>query len=174
MIRRIVSLLAVAVACGFAGAQSSRSGLTASQQQKLFQKNRAMIQAIISSNLEMSKNSGSALSRANSYRPIITEFEKELSNAAEVEDAGRIAELGKHFDTVMRQGLAPTLKAAARQIGPEGTGRPNLLEIRDDSIRLVQWLQNKARDKWSDTPEVREVLESLEKTKRDLGNSVAP
>ena len=71
-------------------------------------------------------------------------------------------------DVVMRQGLAPSLQAATRQVGADGSKRDELDKMRDSSLRLVNWLQNKAKDRWADTPQIREVIESLEKTRKEL------
>ncbi|MCE9534137.1 MAG: hypothetical protein K8T89_23920 [Planctomycetes bacterium] len=175
MIRSLLSLLLVAILCTFAGAQGTKRELTAVQQQQLFQKNRPMIQTLVDSTLELSTFSGDHTERSRSYRKVIMEFQKALGTAADDSDSGRVAEIGKHLDTVIRQGLAPSLKAANRQIGgPNGTGYKDLVEIRDRSVELVQWLQDKARDKWADTPEVRDVIESLDRTKKDLNESIGP
>jgi hypothetical protein len=63
------------------------------------------------------------------------------------------------------------LKRAHDQIGPNGTGSKELRDIRDRTVGLVDWLQDKAKNKWADTPEVREVIESLERTKKELGTA---
>jgi hypothetical protein len=170
VIRNASCLLIVATLVAFAGAQGPKTGLTAAQQQQLFQRNRAMIQTLVESSVEISNQSGDYIKRSQSYRKVIMEFQKELNNAADGTDATRVAELGKHLDMVMRQGLAPNMKKAYLQIGgPNGTGHKDLQEIRDSTIELVDWLQVKAKNKWADTPEVREVIESLEKTKKEMG-----
>ena len=148
--------------------------LTASQQQQLFQKNREMIETLVDSSLEISNQSGDYAGRARSYGKVVDMFRKELENAAKDENAARITELGNHLNIVLHQGLAPSLKDADRQIGAGGTGREALVDIRDRNVQLVDWLQNQARNKWADSPEVREVIKSLEKTKTELGSSVAP
>jgi hypothetical protein len=175
MIRTASIMLVAAALCAAAGAQGpTKTNLTAAQQHELFQRNRTMIVTLVDSSLEISNQSGDYIVRSRSYRKVVNGIHDELSRAAESGDAARVAELGKHFDTILRQGLAPSLKAADRQIGPEGTGRKDLQEIRDRTVELVNWLQDKAKNKWADTPEVREVIESLERTKKELGNSVAP
>jgi hypothetical protein len=171
MIRNASCLMIFAALAAIAGAQGSKTGLTAAQQQQLFQRNRAMIQTLVDSSVEISNQSNDYLKRSEAYRKVIMEFQRELGNAADGSDAARIAELGKHLDTVMRQGLAPNLKRAHDQIGPNGTGSKELRDIRDRTVGLVDWLQDKAKNKWADTPEVREVIESLEKTKKDLGTA---
>lgn len=174
MIRNASCLLIFAVLAAIAGAQGPKTGLTAAQQQQLFQRNRAMIQSLIESSLEITDKSGDYIQRSRSYRKVILEFQQELSSAADSDDAARLAELGTHLDTVMRQGLAPSLVKAHRQIGPDGTGRRDLHEIRDRTVELVDWLQDKAKNKWADTPEVRKVIESLEETKKELKASAGP
>lgn len=174
MIRHASCLLIVVALAALTSAQGSKPGLTASQQQQLFQKNRTMIQMLVDSSLEISDKSGSYIDRSRSYRKVIMEFQKELVTSANGSDAGRVAEIGKHLDTVMRQGLAPSLQAAHRQIGPKGTGREDLVEIRDYTLELVEWLQEQAKNKWADTPEIREVIQALDLTKKELTTSVGP
>ena len=172
MIRHASCLLIVAALAALVSAQGSKPGLTASQQQQLFQKNWAMIQMLVDSSLEISSQSGDYIHRSRSYRKVIMEFQKELVTSANGTDARRVAEIGKHLDTVMRQGLAPSLQAAQRQIGPDGTGRKDLEEIRDYTLELVEWLQDQAKNKWADTPEIREVIQALDLTKKELTTSV--
>lgn len=174
MIRTAAVLLIAAALCVVAGAQGPKPGLTAAQQHELFRRNRAMITTLVDSSLEISDNANDAVKRSHSYRKVILELEKELSGAADRGDAARVAELGKHLDVVMRQGLSPSLKAANTQVGPQGSGRDKLIDIRDRSVELVDWLQDKAKNKWADTPEVREVIQSLDRTKKELNSSVGP
>ena len=172
MIRNAAGLMILVTLSAIAGAQGAKPRLTPAQQQQLFQRNRAMIQTLVDSSVEITAQSGDYVQRSKSYRKVIMEFQKELNDAADGSDATRIAELGKHLDTVMRRGLAPSLQRAVDQEGPNGTRRKDLDEIRDRTVELVEWLQDKARNKWADTPEVREVINSLEKTKTDLDKSV--
>ena len=174
MIRNAACSMIVILLAALAGAQGPKTGLTAAQQHQMFQRNRVMIQTLVDSSVEISAMSGDYLQRSRSYRKVIMKFENELTDAANGNDAGRIAEIGKHLNTVMRQGLAPSLQAAVRQVGADGTGQKDLREIRDRSVELVEWLQDKAKNKWADTPEVREVIESLERTKKELGAGVEP
>lgn len=175
MIRNVSILLLMAGLSAVVGAQGPRTGLTAAQQQLLFQRNRTMIQTLVDSTIDMSADSGDYLKQAKTYKKVIVEFQRELGSAADSSDAKRIAELGNHLDTLMRQGMAPSLKAAHQQIGgPKGSGYKDLLELRDNTVNLVDWLQDKARNQWADTPEVREVIEKLERSKKELGNAVAP
>lgn len=174
MIRTAAVVLAAGVLCTFAGAQGPKNGLTTAQRYEMFQHNRGMIATLVDSSLEISDVSGDFIKRSRSYRKVVNQIHQELSAAAEAGNAARVAELGKHFDTVLRQGLAPSLKAAAAQVGKNGSGREDLEEIRDRSLELVDWLQDKAKNKWGDTREVREVIDSLERTKQELSASVGP
>jgi hypothetical protein len=168
MIRQALVLLIFVGLSALAGAQGEKPALSASQQQQLFQKNRGMIKTLVDSSLEISQMSGDGVQRTQCYVKVVQQFREELDRAANDADPSRVAELGKHLDTVLRKGLTPSLRDAHVQIGPGGTGVEKLGEIRRDSLILVDWLQTKARDKWPDTPEVREVIDSLEKTKNDL------
>jgi hypothetical protein len=172
MLRHALCLSMFAVLTMLAAAQEPKPRLTASQQQQLFQRNREMIKTLVDSSLDISKQSGDYIQRSLAYRKVIMELQKELDNAANGEDAGRVSELGSHLNTVLERGLRPSLEAASGQIGADGTGRRRLVEIRDDTIGFVDWLQNKARNKWADTPEIRQVIDSLEKSKKELGASV--
>ncbi len=173
MIRTGTTLVVFAMLAAFAGAQGTKPPLTAAQQQQLFQRNRATVAALVDSSLEISR-SNDYVARARSYRKVAMQLQRDLDHAAGDSDATRIAELGSHLDTVLRQGLAPSLRAAHQQIGAGGTDRGNLLDIRDSSMELVDWLRTKAKDKWADTPEVRSVINSLEQTRKDLNGSVGP
>jgi len=168
MIRNAACLMVFAALSLMASAQAAKPRLTSTQQHDLFKQNRAMIQSLVDSSVEISNVSGDYLQRAKSYRKVVMKFQEELSNAAEGSDPARVAELGKHLDTVLRQGLAPSMQKAAQQIGPTGTGKEELKEMSARTVELVQWLQDKATNKWADTPEVREVIESLKKTKKEL------
>jgi hypothetical protein len=174
MIRDTLVLLIFAGLAALAGAQSGKPVLTGSQQQQLFHRNRAMVEALVDSGVEISKQSNEYTERSRSYRDLAMKFQSELNQAADNNDAARVAELGKHLNTVLLEGLAPSLRNAHRQIGADGTGREKLLDIRNSTVELVDWLQNRARNKWADTPEVREVIDSLETTKKELGSSVGP
>jgi hypothetical protein len=171
MIRHAACLMIFAALAALAGAQGPKPGLTAAQQHQLFQRNRVIIETLVESSLEICDNSGSYLRRTKSYRKVIMGLQAELSGAADGSDAARVAELGKHLDTVMRQGLAPSLQKAVQQIGRDGTGKKDLQEIRDRTVELVDWLQDKASNKWADTPEVREVIQSLVKAKKELSET---
>lgn len=173
MIRNASILLIAAALCTLVGAQGPKTGLTAAQQQQLFQRNRAMIQTLVDGTVDMSIQSNDYVFRAKTYRKVIMEFQRELGSAADTSDAGRIAELGSHLDTLMRQGLAPSMKAA-RQQAASGTGKKELMELRDRTVELVDWLQDKARNQWADTPEVRDVIQKLELSKKELNESVSP
>lgn len=174
MIRQAAVLLIFAVLAAFAGAQGTPAALTASQQQQLFQKNRSMIETLVDSSLKISKSGSEYTERARSYSDVVKQLQKELDKAAVDADVSRLAELGQHLNTVLGQGLVPSLKVANGQIGADGTGRDKLIDIRDLSVLIVDSLQSKVRDRWADSPEVRELIEKLEKTKKDLNSSVAP
>jgi len=173
MIRHAAGFLVVALLCSQAGAENPPK-LTALQQQQLFQKNRQLIQTLVDGSVEMSNVSNDYTQRSRVYRRMILEFQKELTTAADQNDPNRVVEIGKHLDTVMRQGLAPTLKVARGRLGPDGTGMNDLIDMRDRSVELADWLQNKSRAQWKDNPQVQEVIDSLEKTKKELGGSIAP
>jgi hypothetical protein len=174
MLRPILCLSVFVALALLAAAQASRPVLSASQQQQLFQRNQEMIKTLVDCSLDISKQSGDYIQRSRAYQKVIMGLQKELDNAANADDAGRVTELGNHLNTVLGQGLRPSLEAANRQIGPDGTGKKDLLGIRNDSVEFVNWLQNKARNKWAETPEVRQVIDSLENTKKQLGDSVSP
>jgi hypothetical protein len=165
-------LLGFLALMALAAGQAQPARLTPSQQQQLFARHRVMIAALVDGSIEIAAT-GDQIQRSRSYRKIVMEFQKSLDQAAGEEDPGRVAELGKHLDTILRRGLAPSLQEANRQVGPKGTGRDDLIDLRDRSLELVDWLERKARDKWADTPEVREVINSLEKTKKEIGASVS-
>jgi hypothetical protein len=172
MVRHTGVLLIFAALSALAGAQAPEPKLTALQQQQLFQKNRKMIETLVDCSVETSNQSSNPLDQAKTYGKLVDMFRKELENAAHDENAGRISELGRHLNTVLDRGLAPSLQAADRVIGAEGTGRDALLDIRNRNLELVEWLERQASNKWADSPEVREVIQSLDKTKKELRSSV--
>jgi hypothetical protein len=168
MIRNAACLLVFAGLTLMASAQAQKVRLTALQQHELFKQNRAMIQSLVESSVEITNVSGDYLQRSKSYRKVVMKFQEELNNAAEGSDPGRVAELGEHLDSVLRQGLVPSMQKAARQAGPNGTSKEELQEMSNRTLELVNWLQEKATKKWPETPEVQKVIESLEKTKKEL------
>ncbi len=141
MIRNAAVLLVFAVLSAFAGAQGTPPALTASQQQQLFQKNRGMIKTLVDSSLKISQSGNDHKERARSYGEVVKQLQKELDKAAVDADVSRLAELGKHLNTVLGEGLVPSLKKASDQIGPGGTGRVDLIDIRFLSLLIVNSLQ---------------------------------
>ncbi len=172
MIRNIAMLLLLVGSAAFAG--NEFGPMSASERQQLFVKNQSMVRALVDSSLEISDKSGDYLERSRSYGKVLMEIQRQLDRADAEGDGRRVAELGKHLNTVMRQGLTPSLKSAHVQIGVGGTGRNELIDLRDRNLEFVDWLQDKARNKWADTAEVRQIIESLDETKKQLGTSVGP
>jgi hypothetical protein len=174
VLRTACVLLLAAAISALAGAQGPGAGLTAAQQQQLFQRNRQVVAALVDSSLDVSDASGDYVKRSKSYRQVVAVLHAELSAAAQREDGTRVAEIGQHLDTVLSKGLTPSLRAAAGQVGPGGTGEKDLREIRDRSLELADWLQGQAKSKWADTPEVRAVIEALGRSKSELRSSINP
>ena len=71
MIRSASILLIMAGLTTLVGAQGPKTGLTAAQQQQLFQRNRAMIQTLVDSSVDMSTRSNDPVHRAKTYRKVI-------------------------------------------------------------------------------------------------------
>jgi hypothetical protein len=154
------------------GAQGPRNKLTAAEQSKLFQRNRSMIQSLVRSSIDISASRDDFLKRSKTYEKVLEQFHEEIVRSANEEDAGRVAELGKHLSSVIEKGLTPNLKDAARQIGQNGTNWDKLKGLQLQTVDTLESLQSAAQKKWPKSTEVNEMIKMLDKAKDELHQSV--
>ena len=170
---RYIACAVVFVVCvTVVGAQGPSKKLTAAEQTKLFQRNRPMIQSLVDSSVNLSVNANDYLKRSKTYSEVLEKFHEEILNAAKQEDAGRVAELGKHLGAVIENGLTPNLQEASRQIPRNGTNWDKLKELQRQTTDTLESLQSATQKKWPESPEVREMIQMLDKAKGTVNQSV--
>lgn len=118
--RRFATTFAVlALLATWAGAQSSNPAPLAGDQLKLFQTNRELLENLIEHGIELA-NADTPVARVKACRESAKDLGRALRDAAELDDADRVAELGDHLTAVIRHGLVPTIDDARKTI-PAGT-----------------------------------------------------
>lgn len=118
--RRFATTVAVlALLATWAGAQSSNPAPLAGDQLKLFQSNRELLENLIEHGIELA-NADSPVARVKACHESAKDLGRALRDAAGLDDADRVAELGDHLTAVIRHGLVPTIDDARKTI-PVGT-----------------------------------------------------
>jgi len=136
MIRHILSFTAVGFLAAAVGAQGPKA-LTAKQKADLFAKNRDVIEKVVTQTVDSSKSPNDPLKRANSYYPLLLQFNQEINFPGT--DSARIQELSQHLVTLLDKGLTPTLEKAKLQV-EGGTGVDEFRKVKEDLLNQLNAL----------------------------------
>lgn len=164
MIRRLLSIVAVAAFSAFVGAQGPKQ-LTPPQRAELYKRNHAMIERLVEKTVESTKTPNDHVKRADTYYKVLFDFSKEITKAREAKDAERVDELTKLLQKLLDEGLRPTLSDARRQVA-EGTGNEEYKRVRDNLLEQVNLLL-------ADLNDHAEAKKSLENARDNL-NAITP
>jgi hypothetical protein len=167
MIRHILSFAVVGLLAVAVGAQGPKA-LTASQKAELFTKNRDVIEKIVTQTVASSKLPNNPLKRAESYYDLLFLFSKQIQSAGQANDGSRVKELTSHLNTLIEQGLAPTMQRAKIQM-EDGTGVEEFRKVRIDLLAQLDALLG--LQVMNDNPDAKS---SLEGAKARLNGIVIP
>lgn len=118
--RRLATTLFVLIALAtWAGAQSSPAAPLASEQLKLFQSNRQLLENLVEHSVEL-VNADTPVEKVRVCHELTCDLGRALRDAADRDDPDRVVELGDYLAATIRLGLLPTIDDA-RRIVPVGT-----------------------------------------------------
>ncbi|HKA07438.1 MAG TPA: hypothetical protein VKD71_09290 [Gemmataceae bacterium] len=138
MTRHILSFTVVGFLVATVGAQGPKA-LTASQKADLFKKNRDVIEKVVTQTIDSSKSPNDPLKRAKTYYELLFLFSKQIQSAGAANDGNRVKELTSHLNTLVEQGLAPTMQRAKVQL-EQGTGVEEFRKVRIDLLAQLDAL----------------------------------
>jgi hypothetical protein len=131
---RAAYILAISLALSaWAGAQGpEHSALSAADQLRLHRANRVLLIDLVDRGIELGKASH-PIDRADECRKTARVLGVALQQAAEKEDADRVAEIGNHLELVLRDGLVPMLDDAKRNVHPMSPDAARLKLLRENA-----------------------------------------
>ena len=138
MIRHILSFAVVGFLAAAVGAQGPKT-LTPKQKADLFAKNRDVIEKVVTQTVASSKSPSNPLKRAQSYYDLLFLFSQQIKSAGESRDNDRVKELTSHLNTLIEQGLAPTMQRA-KTVMADGTGVGEFQNVREQLIAQLDAL----------------------------------
>jgi len=165
MLRHTLTIVIAAILSAVVGAQGPKPP-TPAQRGDLFKKNRTVIEKLVDQTVASAHTPDNYVNQANSYYPVLLNFNTEIAEAGRARDTARIEELTRHLATLLDKGLAPTLKKARVQV-ENGSGVEEFRQAREDLLAQVGALLNML----ADNPDMRA---SLEGTKRKLDEVNVP
>jgi hypothetical protein len=124
---RYLVLLLTAGITATASGQTSAPRLTASEQLRLLDRNRALLEHLVDRGLGLT-SANSPLGRLEECRLTTDRLADELKYAVAGEDADRIAEIGDHLVLIVRDGVVPNLTDARDHIPPDSADFPKLVQ----------------------------------------------
>jgi hypothetical protein len=165
MIRLAYTSLAFVALAAWAGAQAPpRASLSAAEQLRLHRANRVLLADLVDRGIDLG-GASHPVDRAEACRKTARVLGVALLQAAEANDADRVAELGGHLESVVRDGLVPMIDDANRHIHPMSPDAVRLKAVREAAVID---LDGAAANKLGDHPRVREVVGKLGELKEKL------
>jgi hypothetical protein len=129
------------VLASVARAQPPAASLTRAEQAKHFHQNRGLIEKLVSGGLCLAGEEN-ALKRAACCNGIAQTMADEIRHAAEEREGSRVAELGKHLQSLLKRGVAENLTTARIHI-PSGSAEEKELEkVRTETEGFIKPLQD--------------------------------
>lgn len=156
-------------ASAWAGAQGTAPGLTAADRLRLLRANRAVLNDLVGSGVELA-GADDPLDRAAACGKTVRALGVAFRAAAESGDADRAADLGDHLSTAVRDGLVPALDDARRVI-PDGSPRaPELKALRAKAAAEVGEYRAAvpAAGRVADSPKVKAARDQLDGLREKL------
>lgn len=117
--RRFAATAVVLTALAACASGQPSAGPTAAEQLRLFTKNRDLLEGLVEHTVALA-NADTPVAKVRACHASARDVGRALKDAADRDDADRIAELSEHLTAVIRHGLAPTI-GAARDVIPAGT-----------------------------------------------------
>jgi len=165
MMRAGYTILAFAMLAAWAGAQSPpRASLSAAEQLRLHRANRVLLADLVDRGIDLG-GATHPVDRAEACRKTARTLGVALVQAADSNDADRVAELGGHLETVIRDGLVPSLDDARRNIHPASPDAARLKAVRESAAND---LGDATANKLADQPRLQSVLAKLLDLKEKL------
>ena len=161
MVRSALTLGLFLALAAWAGAQGPTPPLSAADQIKLLRANRLLLNELIDGGVKLG-GADNALDRAAACQKTTHALAVAVDRAADTQDADRVAELGDHFEAVVRDGLVPTLDEAIRTTPPESPRAAELKQLRLDAATDLKSVQDSA-GKLGDSGKVKDVRGKLDK-----------
>lgn len=115
MRRLLITSTVLILLAAWASGQPGNTGTLASEQLKLFQPNRELLENLVAHSVELA-SATSPVARVKACHEAAKDLGKALKDASELDDADRVAELSEHLTAVIRHGLVPTIDEAQRTI----------------------------------------------------------
>jgi hypothetical protein len=160
MIRLAYTTLAFVMLAAWAGAQGPpRAALSASEQLRLHRANRVLLVDLVDRGIDLGV-ANHPVDRAEACRKTARVLGVALLQAAESNDADRVAELGGHLESVVRDGLVPMIDEARRNIHPASPDSARLKLVRDTAASDLDGA-TKLPEKLADQPQVKDVVGKL-------------
>lgn len=103
----------------WASGQSANSGPLAWEQLKLFESNRDLLEELVEHSVDLA-NADTPVAKVRACHESTKALGRALRDAADRDDADRVAELGDHLTAVINHGLVPTIDDARKTV-PVGT-----------------------------------------------------
>lgn len=125
--RRLAFTTLVLLALAAVGSGQPAAGPLAGEQLHLFQSNRELLENLIEHSVELA-NADTPVAKVRACHEATKDLGRALKEAADRDDADRVAELSDHLTAVIRHGLAPTV-TDARGVIPVGT--PPFQQLQD-------------------------------------------
>ncbi len=122
MNRTLLFLMIFAGTAMWAGAQHG----DASKRLEMLAKNRATIELLVDRGLDLG-TTDRVVSRVDLSRQAADAVRRALADAAELQDADRVVELGEHLVKLFENGLVPTLETATENVHE---GSPSMEELK--------------------------------------------
>jgi len=138
MFRHTLTVVAAALLAAIVGAQGPK-GPSPAQRGELFKKDRLVIENLVDQTLKSAHTPGDYVKRAESYYPVLLNFNQEIGKASDQHDAARVEELTRHLETLLDKGLAPTLVRARVQV-ENGTGNEEYRKVKSYLLAQVDAL----------------------------------
>lgn len=123
-------LTAFAALAAWAGAQNPAPPLSAEDKLRLLKSNGALIDGLVNDGVAIS-NADAPVKRVEACRNASRSLVNAIRHAADADDAERVAELTGLFREFVRDGLAPTLSDAKRDVPPESPDGKQLRRQQD-------------------------------------------
>jgi len=153
-------LIGLALAA-WAGAQAPpRAALSAAEQLRLHRANRLLLADLVDRGIDLGQASH-PVDRAEACRKTARVLGVALLQAADANDADRVAELGGHLEMVIRDGLVPMLDRAKRDIHPQSPDAVRLKAVQDSAVSDLDGATSALPAKLAEQPNIREVLGKL-------------
>jgi hypothetical protein len=140
MIRQFLSITAAGLVTVAVGAQGP-DALEPGQRRELYQKNRPVIEAIVLQTVESSKTPNDHLKRADAYYPVLYQFNVDIKKANDAGERTRVDELTGHLTVLLKDGLAPTLDKAKKQV-EGGSGVEQFPEVKKNLLAQIKALRD--------------------------------